>query len=66
MYTQKAQNKIPADLAILLKKLEPMMNELMAAPTKEIRRKLQREIITLTQEAGYHDEVLKLKAMFNV
>ena len=67
MKTQEAQkNKEAAHLATLLAKLEPKLEELMVAPTKEAREKLQRDIIALTEKAGYHQEVLQFKAMFNL
>lgn len=66
MNAQKVQKDRAAHLELLLAKLEPKMSQLMTATTEETRKKLQKEIITLTQKAGYHEEVLRLKTMFNV
>lgn len=46
--------------------VEPKIQEIIAAQTKKERRKIQREIITIIQDAGYNREAIQMKAMFNL
>lgn len=46
--------------------VEPKIQELVAAETKKARAKLQREILAIIKNAGYHREAMQMKAMFNL
>ncbi|MEY2373785.1 hypothetical protein [Lysinibacillus capsici] len=47
-------------------KVEPKIQELIAAGTKKARAKIQREIINIIKDAGYHNEAIRMIAMFNL
>ncbi|MEB2282913.1 hypothetical protein LAV73_23630 [Lysinibacillus xylanilyticus] len=71
METQKIQKDVNVSsqdyLTFHLINVEPKMQELVAAEkTKKARAKLQREIVAIIKNAGYHREATQMKAMFNL
>ncbi len=70
MENQKIQKDVNVSsqdyLTFHLINVEPKMQELVAAETKKARAKLQREIVAIIKNAGYHREATQMKAMFNL
>lgn len=71
METQKIQKDVNISsqeyLTFHLTNVEPKMQELVAEEkTKKARAKLQREIVAIIKNAGYHREAMQMKAMFNL
>jgi len=67
MYKTKIdENNIEEYLIFSLRNVEPKIKELIAAPTKKNRAKIQREIISIIKDAGYSDEASQMIAMFNL
>ena len=64
----KAKNKVNEQkyLAFYLGKVEPKIQELIAAPTKSARAEIQKEIITIIEDAGFSQESVRFKAIFNL
>ncbi|MCM0627113.1 hypothetical protein M5J14_21690 [Lysinibacillus sp. OL1_EC] len=46
--------------------VEPKVQELVAAQGTKARRKIQREILAIIKNAGYHNEAYRMRALFNL